>query len=119
MCQKCFDKEYEQFFSMQKYEDIKYTLERKLLEPDGLFLLNTINNDLIFYQYKCRNCDIVWYLLIPEEYEDGFLLQQKGYDKFCDEFLKFKNRYNWARMILSWIFYLILLTIFIFLPIGC
>ena len=94
MCSRCFDKEYEEFSSTEEYETVKYTLEQRLKETDGLFLVITrTKHGLPVYQYKCKKCDTYWYLI-----DKISLVQKETHDRiFMDvkKFLSFESAFTY------------------------
>ena len=77
MCDKCFDKEYKKFGTDKEYEDVKFNLEQKLSEKDGLFLLSDFTvYDKPVFKYKCNQCNNYWFLVA-----NNFLVQEKTFEE--------------------------------------
>ena len=96
MCDKCFDEEYDGFQTAKEYEEFKYNLERKIIEQNGLYLLDSFSHKLlgIIYIYKCSVCSSLRYFSKANGILDSFFLSDEKFNKKAKLYVKQYRNYR-------------------------
>src|SRR4051794_28345933 len=105
MCEKCFNKEFESFPSLESFEEFQFEFA-KLDEANFLYIRNG-NFEFYYNVFECENCNEVWWISEPDCNWRGYCLKKNNAIAYIQKLQK-KNQNTRVGFVLIILFIVII-----------